>query len=156
MLVILSLSIFSNISIVYAQNMQSPVPSFTSGGLASITTPQGSEIFAEIANTPNLRAQGLMFRPSIAPDRGMLFQFPELGYWTFWMKNTKISLDILWMDQLGTILHIEERVPICTRTDDGCPRYYAHQKSWQVLEIQAGMAEKLGLVNGSRLSIVLP
>lgn len=125
-------------------------------GLASISTPKGVTIFAEIANTPDKRALGLMFRSSLAPDYGMLFQFPELGYWTFWMKNTKIPLDILWLDATGRIIHIESKVPICTRTDDGCPRYYSHKKSQQVLEIRAGMAKKLELMPGSQLTISLP
>lgn len=129
---------------------------FSKGGLASIATPQGTQILAEIADTPDKRAKGLMFRSSMAPDQGMLFRFPKLGHWTFWMKNTKISLDIIWMDKLGRIIHIEAQAPICTRTDDGCPRYYAHQKSWQVLEIKAGMAEKLGLDIGQQLAISLP
>jgi hypothetical protein len=97
-----------------------------------------------------------MDRHSIAPDGGMLFQFPELGYWTFWMKNTKIPLDILWLDKTGTIIHLQSDVPICTRTDDHCPRYYSHKKSWQVLELKAGMAEKLELIPGSRLTITVP
>ncbi len=125
-------------------------------GLASISTPQGSIINAEIANNPSTRAKGLMDRHSIAPDGGMLFQFPELGYWTFWMKNTKIPLDILWLDKTGTIIHLQSDVPICTRTDDHCPRYYSHKKSWQVLELKAGMAEKLELIPGSRLTITVP
>jgi uncharacterized protein len=124
--------------------------------LASIATPEGSIIFAEIADSPDKRAKGLMDRPSIAQDGGMLFQFPELGYWTFWMKNTKIPLDILWLDKTGTIIHIESNVPICTRTDDHCPRYYSHKKSWQVLELNAGMAEKLELTPGSQLMISVP
>lgn len=124
--------------------------------LAHISTPNNSLIFAEVADTPDKRALGLMHRTFLAPDQGMLFQFPELGYWTFWMKNTKIPLDILWLDHLGTIIHIESNVPICTRTDDHCPRYYSYQKSWQVLELKAGMAEKLKLGPGDRLQITIP
>jgi hypothetical protein len=123
---------------------------------ASISTPKGSIIFAEIADSPDKRAQGLMFRPSISPDQGMLFRFPELGYWTFWMKNTKVPLDILWLDKTGTIIHIESHVPICTRSDDHCPRYYSHKQSWQVLELKAGMAEKLELIPGNQLTISVP
>ena len=124
--------------------------------LASITTPKGSIIFAEVADTTDKRAQGLMHRTVMEPDHGMLFIFPELGYWTFWMKNTKIPLDIIWMDNKGTIIHIESNVPICTRVDDQCPRHYSHKQSWQVLELNAGMAEKLQLLPGNRLTISLP
>lgn len=113
-------------------------------------------IYAEVADTSNKRAQGLMYRTAMEENHGMLFIFPELGYWTFWMKNTKIPLDILWLDKKGTIIHIEANVPICTRTDDHCPRHYSYKQSWQVLELNAGIAEKLQLLPGSRLTISLP
>ena len=111
---------------------------------------------AEVADTSNKRAQGLMYRTIMEENHGMLFIFPELGYWTFWMKNTKIPLDILWLDKKGTIIHIEANVPICTRVDDHCPRHYSYKESWQVLELNAGIAEKLQLQPGSRLTISLP
>lgn len=139
-----------------SQNAWGETGSSSENGLARISTPKGSLIFAEIADSPDKRAKGLMDRQSIAQDGGMLFQFPELGYWTFWMKNTKIPLDILWLDKKGTIIHIESHVPICTRTDDHCPRYYSHKKSWQVLELKAGMAETFELTLGSQLKITVP
>ncbi|MDT3777600.1 DUF192 domain-containing protein [Nitrospira sp. MA-1] len=125
-------------------------------GLAHIATPNGEIIFAEVADTLDKRAQGLMYRTAMDENHGMLFIFPELGYWTFWMKNTKIPLDILWLDQKGTIIHIEANVPICTRVDDHCPRHYSYKQSWQVLELNAGTAEKFQLQPGSRLTISLP
>ncbi len=136
-----------------------PEPSrgiISGGGLATITTPQGATIYAEIADTPDKRAEGLMFRTSLAPDHGMIFKFPELGYWTFWMKNTKIPLDIIWMEKTGRIIYIQPAVPICTRQDDGCPRYHSHKKSRYVLEINAGMAKKLQLTPGTLLTLSFP
>lgn len=124
--------------------------------LATITTPSGTIIFAEIADTPAKRAHGLMFRSTLAPDHGMLFVFPRSAYWTFWMKNTYIALDILWIDHDGYIVHLEPRVPICTRQDEGCPRYHPRKQSRYVLEIPAGMTERLGLTLGTRLSIKMP
>ena len=125
-------------------------------GLASIATPNGAIIFAEVADTLDKRAQGLMYRTAMDENHGMLFIFPEPGHWTFWMKNTRIPLDILWLDQKGTIIHIEANVPICTRVDDHCPRHYSYKQSWNVLELNAGTAEKLQLLPGSRLTISLP
>lgn len=124
--------------------------------LGTISTPAGTTIFVEIADSPDTRAQGLMFRPSMAPDRGMLFLFPEVGDHDFWMKNTLISLDMIWLDQSGTILHLESNVPVCARNDDGCPRYQSPHKSLQILELNAGMANKLDLAVGSQLTINLP
>ena len=136
---------------VYAQ-----VHSLGGKGLGTILTPNGETILVEIADSPDARMKGLMFRPSMAPDRGMLFQFPERGDHTFWMKNTLISLDIFWLDEAGTILHIETNVPICTRKDDSCPRVRAGYQSIQVLELNAGMAKKLDLAVGKQLTIDLP
>lgn len=130
-----------------------------SGGLATVSTPDGLMIYCEIADTPAKRSQGLMFRTRMAPDRGMLFTFPEFqepGYWTFWMKNTKMPLDILWLDQDGTIVHIERYVPICTRTDNLCPRYRPKTAAVQVLELGAGQAATLNLSVGTQLTIELP
>ncbi len=135
-------------------NGQSISPS--GNGLGTIVTPNGSTIFVEIADSPDKRAKGLMFRGSMAPDRGMLFLFPEPGDHNFWMKNTLIPLDMLWLDESGTIVYLEPHVPICTRKDDGCPRYGAPIKSLQVLELNAGMTEKLDLSIGSQLVIDLP
>lgn len=118
----------------------------------TISTPSGFSISLEIAETLDKRAKGLMFRKSLAADHGMLFIFPETGYWTFWMKNTLIPLDIIWMNESWKILHIESQVPICTKTDDSCPRYYSTQESRFVLEIQAGMAKQLDLSPGQHMS----
>ena len=130
--------------------------SLTGKGLATISTPKGTVIFAEVADTPAKRAQGLMFRTNLAPDHGMLFKFPELGNWTFWMKNTKIPLDIIWLDEAGNVVHIEPKVPICTRTDDGCPRYHSRKKSMYVLELKAEMAAQFQIRPGTLLSVTLP
>lgn len=124
--------------------------------LAKVSTPTGASLSVEIAETVDKRSQGLMFRQSLEADHGMLFIFPELGYWTFWMKNTLIPLDILWMDESGKILHVESHVPICTKKDDSCPRYYSTRESLYVLEIQAGRAKELGLTPGTRLSLTIP
>jgi len=132
------------------------VGSLSGNGLGTIVTPSGTTIFVEIADSPDTRMQGLMFRPSMAPDWGMLFLFPGLGDRTFWMKNTLISLDIFWLNESGVIIHLEPNVPICTRKDDGCPRYRSPYKSIQVLELNAGMAEKLDLAVGKQLKIDLP
>lgn len=134
----------------------SPTPPTLDHGLAVIQTPNGSTIYAEIADTPEKRTRGLMYRTNMAPDRGMLFTFSEPGLLTFWMKNTKMALDMLWLDQKGTIVHIEREVPICERTDNLCPRYRSTTSANFVLELKNGQAEKLGLKKGNRLTILFP
>ncbi|MGB0910866.1 MAG: DUF192 domain-containing protein [Nitrospirales bacterium] len=124
-------------------------------GLATINTPKGSVISAEIANTPAKRSQGLMFRKDMPHDHGMLFVFNKSDHWTFWMKNTKMSLDILWIDSSEKVVHIEPNVSICTRTDEGCPRYHTPKESLYVLELKAGMAQHFEITVGSELKIHL-
>ncbi|MGQ0810041.1 MAG: DUF192 domain-containing protein [Nitrospiraceae bacterium] len=119
--------------------------------LIPIKTPNGVTIHAELADTTLKRAQGLMYREHLSNDRGMLFIFGDAQLWTFWMKNTKIPLDIIWMDGKKKIIHIERNVPICTRTDDGCPQYQPHEVAEYVLEIAGGRADALNLKRGVKL-----
>jgi uncharacterized membrane protein (UPF0127 family) len=132
-------------------------PSFLNdGGLAILTTPAGFTIYAEIADTPMKKAKGLMYRTSLAPDRGMLFIFQDRGYWTFWMKNTKISLDMIWLDQKGKIVDVQPNIPICERQDDFCPRYRPRHRAYSVLELKAGQAKNLELKPGVTLKMEIP
>ena len=124
--------------------------------LILITTPQGVTIQAEVADTTEKRAHGLMFRDSLPKDRGMLFTFPESQEWSFWMKNTRIPLDILWLDKDKKIVHVERNVPGCTRTDDGCPNYQPNDPALYVLELAAGTAEALKLQRGVKLQFLAP
>lgn len=159
MMRLLNLTAFLFLSTSLVAFSAPPAPPSLSGGLATVSTPDGVTIYCEIADTPAKRSQGLMYRTRMAPDRGMLFTFPEFqepGYWTFWMKNTKMPLDILWLDRDGTIVHLERYVPICTRTDNLCPRYRPKTAAVQVLELGAGQAAALKLTVGTTLAIELP
>ena len=124
--------------------------------LITVKTPTGTLIQAELADTALKRAQGLMFREHLADDRGMLFIFGDAQPWTFWMKNTKIPLDIIWMDAKKRIVHIERNVPICTRQDDGCPQYHSEEGALYVLELGGGRAAALQLQRGMKLSFKQP
>lgn len=124
--------------------------------LIPIHMPGGQLIQAELAATPQERSRGLMFRENLPKDRGMLFTFSEARPWTFWMKNTKIPLDIVWMDGKKKIVHIEGSVPICTRTDDSCPQYRPNDDAMFVLELAGGVAEALKLQKGATLQFQEP
>jgi uncharacterized membrane protein (UPF0127 family) len=121
-----------------------------------IKTPKGTVIYAELADTPMKRGRGLMFREHLPPDRGMLFTFGDSQTWSFWMKNTKIPLDIVWMDDKKKIVHIERNVPICTKTDDSCPQYRSNDGALFVLELGGGRAAALDLQRGKKLDFKLP
>ena len=131
-------------------------PSHLHTGLATIQTPKGITLYAEIADTPQQRRKGLMFRHSLAPDHGMLFIFQDSAKWTFWMKNTKIPLDMVWIDKKGKIVDIHHAAPICERADDFCPRYTPRDDAMSVLEIRGGMAKNLGLKRGDILTLTMP
>jgi uncharacterized membrane protein (UPF0127 family) len=125
-------------------------------GLVQIKLPGGATIQAELADTPQKRATGLMYREHLDADRGMLFTFTQAQAWVFWMKNTKIPLDLIWMNEKKQIVHIEQNVPICTRTDDSCPQYRPNEDAVYVLELAAGRAESLKLQRGSKLQFRIP
>jgi uncharacterized protein len=131
-------------------------PSSAEEGLVPVVTPNGFTIKAELADTPQKRAKGLMYRETLARDRGMLFTFAEAQPWTFWMKNTRIPLDILWMDGKKRIVHVERNVPICHRTDEGCPQYQPNESAMYVLELPGGMADTLKLQRGMSLTFTVP
>ena len=120
----------------------------------TVTYPNGARLFAEVADTPAKRASGLMFRDRLAPDRGMLFVFEEAGSWTFWMKNTKIALDILWLGPDKRIVYIEENVPGCRQ--DPCPEYKPNREALYVLELPAGTVKREKLAKGMNLRFDLP
>ena len=128
----------------------------TPSGLIPITLPGGTLIHAELADTPQKRTEGLMYRTHLAPDRGMLFTFSQAQAWVFWMKNTKIPLDLIWINEKKQIVHIEQNVPICTRTDDSCPQYRPNESALYVLELAGGRAESLKLQRGSKLQFQVP
>jgi uncharacterized protein len=107
-------------------------------------------ILLEEANSPQEQTIGLMHRPSMPSDRGMLFNMPKAGPAKFWMKNTLIPLDIIFLRQ-GKIANIQFNVPPCKA--DPCPSYGPESNVFvdQVLELNGGQAKLLGLKQGDRL-----
>jgi hypothetical protein len=105
---------------------------------------------AEVADEPEEWRRGLMERPSLAPDQGMLFLFPETAPRAFWMMDTWIHLDILFADASGRILNIHANVPPCI-PPRRCPTYPSSAPAQYVLEIGGGRAQALGIQVGDRL-----
>ena len=111
--------------------------------------PSGAVYAVELAKTPEEQAQGLMFRESLAERTGMLFLFPENAPHHFWMKNTMIPLDMIWMDEAGTVLFVSADTPPCKA--DPCPSYGPDGPARSVLEIAGGMAVKEGVKVGTKV-----
>jgi uncharacterized protein len=106
----------------------------------------------EVANTPREQEIGLMFRSSMPLDRGMVFNFPAAVPANFWMKNTLISLDIIFL-RGDRILNIQANVPPCKA--DPCPGYGPASNVLvdRVIELNAGQSKKLGLQVGDKLVV---
>ena len=114
-----------------------------------IVLPDGFPVTVEIAADDDTRTQGLMFRDHLADDRGMIFHFPETGEYAFWMKNTLIPLDMVWIDEAHRIAHVAHDVPPCKA--DPCPSYPPNARARYVLELAAGVAAKHHLKDGDAL-----
>ena len=110
-----------------------------------ITTPEGAvhAFTIEVAETGTQRAQGLMFREEMAEDAGMLFIYPRPKVITMWMRNTILSLDMIFIDSAGKVIRIAKNTT--PMSDDIVPSGGLAQ---YVLEVKAGTAERLGLGPG--------
>jgi uncharacterized membrane protein (UPF0127 family) len=114
----------------------------------------GKSVTAELAVTDEERARGLMFREKILPDQGMLFVFDREETQSFWMKNTLVYLDMLWLDSQRRVIHIERNVPPCK--EDPCPSYGPRVPARYVLELKGGGAAANGIKLQDQLQFVLP
>jgi uncharacterized membrane protein (UPF0127 family) len=95
----------------------------------------GQRISLEVARTLQEQATGLMYRTSLADDRGMLFSFDPPQPVNFWMKNVKISLDMVFLRD-GEVIEIAANVPPCTTSP--CPTYGPQSLIDQVIELRGG------------------
>ncbi len=95
-------------------------------------------------------ARGLMFRDQMAADHGMLFIHDREEMQAYWMKNTRIALDILYFDSQRRLVSQQRDVPPCS-AGDMCPPYPSGGPARYVLELNAGQAEKLQLKDGTEL-----
>ncbi|WP_375570722.1 DUF192 domain-containing protein [Seohaeicola saemankumensis] len=100
----------------------------------------------EVADTPETRSRGLMFRESMPRSAGMLFVYDAPQRATFWMRNTLISLDMIFTDQRGVVQHVHyEAIPGDETVIDG------GRGILTVLEINGGLARAMGIVPGSQM-----
>ena len=111
----------------------------------------GQRYAVELADDDAERARGLMFRDAMADDRGMLFIHDAQEPQAYWMKNTRIALDILYFDNDRKLVSQQRGVPPCS-LGDACPSYPSNAPARYVLELNAGQAEKLKLQDGATLT----
>ncbi len=112
----------------------------------------GGQVFRlEVARTAEERARGLMNRPSLTRDSAMLFVFPEEDYRGFWMKNTLIPLDILFLDSRGVVVDVQTMTPQPGVRDSELTVYRSAAPARYAIEINAGMAREHGVEPGAQV-----
>jgi uncharacterized membrane protein (UPF0127 family) len=145
----------STLDLVLAVLLLSSFPAATLGESA---VPRGRAVFGdgtkvsvEIADSPQTRERGLMFRERLTANEGMVFVFDRPGFYPFWMKNTLIPLDIVWLDPAGRIVSIAASVPPCKA--DPCPTYAPAGNAMFVVELVSGFAREHGLKPGDGVTL---
>jgi hypothetical protein len=119
-----------------------------------LTLPSGKVVQVEVMVRDEDRAMGLMFRPSLPMDHGLLFVFESPEFHGFWMKNCRFPIDMVWLDQDHKVVHVAEAVPPCKA--DPCPVYEPLRRASYVVELNAGQARREKAVLGASLSFALP
>jgi uncharacterized protein len=127
-----------------------PTPQGQKLPVSAQVTIAGQNIQLEVARTPQEQSTGLMYRTELAPNRGMLFVFSPPRPVSFWMKNTLIPLDMVFVSN-GVVKYIGEKIPPCQQ--DPCPGYgpEPNVEIDNVLELPSGRAAELRLKVGDRL-----
>ena len=135
-------------SVSLAQAQDGDLVDFGETETLTITSGETQHVFnVEIADTEEKQAQGLMFRKNLSDDAGMLFEFASPKVATIWMKNTEISLDIVFVRKNGTIVKIEHSAQPNTLRSASSEAVVA-----AVLELPAGKTQDLGISPGDIVS----
>lgn len=111
------------------------------------------EVALEVANAPEERRIGLMNRESLELDRGMIFVYPDEGPRAFWMKNTLIPLDMVFLDSEFRVLNVETAQPQPNASEVDLNRYRSDGEAQYVLEFNAGFAAEHGIEAGDQLKL---
>lgn len=126
-------------------------PAGTGLNLRDVTLPNGTRIVCEVMARPEDMARGMMYRDSLAPDRGMLFLHAEAGKYPYWMHNVRIPLDIIWIDRARRIVELSPDTPGCLKDPSLCPSYGGSVESMTVLELAGGSIARHGLKTGDTI-----
>jgi len=120
---------------------------------AEVTFPNGKTVIVETMLRDVDQMRGMMFRDSLAKDRGMLFVHTADENHPYWMYKVRIPLDIIWMDHSRRIVEIVANAPPCPSAPaHDCPSFGGHEKSRYVLELAGGGAAQYGVKIGDQLN----
>jgi uncharacterized membrane protein (UPF0127 family) len=124
------------------------------GGLTVVYFPYSdATLQVEVADTKQERKRGLMYREKLSIDQGMLFVFPEEADRGFWMKNTLIPLDMIFVDAEGKIVNIEEAYPEDNTSDEDLKTYRSDAPAKYVIETNSSFTEINNVEEGDRVEI---
>lgn len=108
--------------------------------------------YVEIVDTPSEKERGLMNRESMDINRGMFFVFEQDGLYQFWMKNTLIPLDIIWISSTKEIVYIEHNAQPCK--EEKCPIISPLENAKYVLEINGNLSYEKGIYVGQNVEFI--
>jgi uncharacterized membrane protein (UPF0127 family) len=131
---------------VTANVARAQLAQFPTATLAIVTASGSHQFTVELATTPAQMSQGLMFRQSLPPDAGMLFDYQTPSMASMWMKNTLIPLDMLFVDAGGHVVNIHERA-----VPGSLEALAAAAPVRAVIELNGGTAARLGIRPGDRV-----
>ncbi len=113
--------------------------------------PGGQTIRAETAVDTRDIMRGLMFRDSLPLDRGLLYVHSRPGHYGYWMYQTNIPLDMIWMDSNHRIVEVVENAPPCKTAASQCPHYGGREAAIYGLQMNAGLIHKYGIQVGQTI-----
>jgi uncharacterized protein len=116
-----------------------------------IRFPNGFALRAELASTTAELLNGMKFRESLAPDRGMLFVHGKPGNYRYWMYQVLVPLDLIWMDHERRVVQLVHKAPPCPGPRENCLAYGGQAMAVYILEVPAGTAAREGLKVGNQL-----
>jgi len=130
--------------------------------LESVEFPRGTikvddkVLEVQIADTEARRVRGLMFQNQMPYSEGMIFVFNESGIYSLWMLNMQFSLDMIWFDENGKVVHIEQNIPPCKSATEimACQSIVPSGNAKYILEVTSGFVKEFGITKDSKLELI--
>ncbi|HUT05440.1 MAG TPA: DUF192 domain-containing protein [Nitrosopumilaceae archaeon] len=130
--------------------------------LESVEFPRGTikvddfVLEVQVADTEPRRIRGLMFQEQLPFDQGMIFVFNEPGIYSLWMLNMQFPLDMIWFDENGSIVHLEQDIPPCKSATEimACQSIVPSGDALYILEVTSGFIKENNITKNSKLDII--
>ncbi len=139
--------------VIPAVSVRGVTPSDNGYGQVNVTV-KDVKLVADIAATSDQRSKGLSVKDTLNENEGMLFVFSAEREHSFWMKNMKVPIDIIWLDNEQKVVHVEHSLDPCIPASF-CPTYQPDGNSLYVLETVAGFAQKYNVTDNTYVDFQL-